>query len=238
VRCAGGADKSPSFRQRPPVFEEYAVQGGLSAHTAALAGLDLFAAGSPAVRAQIARERVVVLSRSRSPGREVHLQHCRDDGVSVVIRPSGGGAVVLGPGVVVATIIAPISATHLPEPHFRRFCSAAQRAFLTLGVRDPSIRGVSDICVGDRKIAGSSLRIWGGLVLYQIAILVDLDLALLERYLPHPSREPTYRAQRPHREFVCNLRTLGLPATPKEICAAIAEELAFEASFPAADKVG
>ena len=58
-----------------------------TAQALALAGVDLLSAAPPVIRVGEAREIVVVLSRSRDPGREVFLERCAEDSVPVVVRP-------------------------------------------------------------------------------------------------------------------------------------------------------
>ncbi len=196
-----------------------------SRHALALAGWPLADAQPPAVEVLEAAEVVVVVSRSRDPEREVNLERCRSDGVSVVQRPSGGGAVVLAPGVVVASALHAASGSLFPEPHFARFCAAVAAALGSCGVAAVARRGVSDLCLNDRKIAGTSLRLWRSRVLFQASVLVDVDAALLERYLAMPSRPPEYRAGRSHRAFVVTLREAGFPATRGAVAAALRREL-------------
>jgi lipoate-protein ligase A len=188
----------------------------------AMAGVDLVSTPAPIVRVEEAREVMVVLSRSRDPGREVFLDRCREDGVAVVVRPSGGGAVVLAPGVVAASVVAPAEAhARFPEPYFRRFCGASAAALAACGATGVTIRGVSDLALGERKVAGSSLRLWQGWVLFQLSVLVDVDVSLLERYLRAPSREPRYRRGRCHRDFVITLRAAGFGVGCAEVVEAL-----------------
>ncbi len=179
------------------------------------------------VRVEEAREIVVVLSRSRDPEREVFLDRCRADGVAVVVRPSGGGAVVLAPGVVAASVVVVADPrVRFPEPYFRSFCGAVGGALATCGVVGLEVRGTSDLTLGDRKVAGSSLRLWQGWVLFQVSVLVDADVGMLERYLRAPSREPAYRQGRPHREFVITLRAAGFGVGCAEVVEALHGALA------------
>ena len=197
-----------------------------TAHALALAGTDLPDARPPIVRVEEAREVVVVLSRSRDPRCEVFLERCAADRVPVVVRPSGGGAVVLAPGIVAASVLRSAGGgDRFPEPHFRRLCGAAAEALVACGVAGVAMRGVSDLCIGERKVAGSSIRLAGGNVLFQISVLVAPDLGLLERYLRHPSREPDYRRGRPHREFVTSLREAGFSVAPSRVAAALRARL-------------
>lgn len=198
-----------------------------SSHALALAGVDLPAATSPVLRVLPAGEVVVVLPHSRNPKREVNLAACERDRVPVIVRPSGGGAVVLSPGVVTVSVLA---RTHLPgllpDPHFARMGGVVVAALQACGVTCVTQRGVSDLCVGELKVAGSALRLWGQRILYQLSVLVDSDLALIDRYLPMPSRQPDYRLDRPHLQFVTSLRRAGFSASVEAVAGALRDTFA------------
>jgi len=197
-----------------------------SAHARALAGLDLFAVAAPALRVLPAAERIVVVSRSRQPEREILLDRCAADRVPIIIRPSGGGAVVLASGALTVSVVAPtLGRSASPEREFRRFCTRLAEALGACGVRSVVTRGVSDLCIGDRKIAGTSLRLWRGLVLFQASVLVDMDLDLLEHYLPMPTRQPEYRRDRGHRAFVTSLREAGNAVSGEDLAPAFVRAL-------------
>lgn len=182
-----------------------------SSHAISLAGQDLVSQEPPILRVDQVREVVVVLPRSRDPEREVFLDRCRAERIPVVVRPSGGGAVVLAPGVVAASLlVAKPPGDTFPERHFRRYCGAVAAALTRAGAREVAVRGVSDLALGDRKVAGSALRLWRGRTLFQISLLVDPDVELFERYLAMPSRVPDYRNGRRHRDFVTTLHAAGL----------------------------
>lgn len=202
-----------------------------TAHARDLAGWGLFTAAVPAVQVLAACETVVVLSRSRLPAREVHLDRCAADRIPVLVRPSGGGAVVLAPGALTASVVTrALGAAARPEREFTRFGAGVAAALAACGVGGVQMRGVSDLCLGDRKIAGTALRLWRGLVLFQLSLLVDMDLDLLDRYLPMPSRQPDYRRGRGHRDFVTTLRAAGATASLPELGAAL--DLALRRELP------
>jgi len=127
--------------------------------------------------------------------------------------------------VVVASALHETAAGLFPEPHFARYCAAVAAALRRCGVGGVVRRGISDLCVGDRKIAGTSLRLWRSRVLFQVSVLVDADVGLIERYLTMPARVPDYRAGRSHRDFVVTLREAGFAATRGEVAEALRREL-------------
>ncbi len=182
----------------------------LSPHLHRITGQDLVQAAPPRLRVEPVRERAVVVSASRPLAQEVYLDRCERDGVPVVVRPSGGGAVLLAPGVVVASVLAPRQRHEaFPEAIFRRYVGAVGAALAACGAPPTAMRGVSDLCIDDRKVAGSSLRLWRDRFLFQVSLLHDPDLSLLERYLPLPTRMPAYRQRRPHSLFVTSLAASG-----------------------------
>jgi len=188
-------------------------------------GWDLLHASPPQVRALPVRCTAVVLPYSRDPEREVYLERCQEDGVPVVRRPSGGGAVVLAPGIVTLSALLPLDRTRSAERLFARCCAFVVEALASCGVQGLGVAGVSDVCLGERKVAGTSLRLAKDSALFQASVLVDCDTDLFERYLPYPSRAPDYRRGRPHREFVTTLRQAGYRLGCERLAAAL------EASF-------
>ncbi|HEB84320.1 MAG TPA: hypothetical protein ENI92_04885 [Bacteroidetes bacterium] len=74
------------------------------------------------------------------------------------------------------------------------------------GVPEVRRAGISDLAIGGRKLAGSAFYRRKNLAYYSASLLVDPDLALIERYLRHPPREPEYRRGRAHRDFLTTLR--------------------------------
>lgn len=161
------------------------------------------------VRAWMAAEPTVVLGSSSRVEDEVDMAACRDAGVRVIRRPSGGLTVVLGPGCVVWSVVThhvggppPIEALH--AAHLDPLC-AALRATGRPVIR----RGSSDLAIEgdgiDLKVAGNALRVRRHAVLYHGTLLDAFDLPLVGRLLRHPPREPTYRGGRSHEDFLANL---------------------------------
>lgn len=149
----------------------------------------------------------VILGAGSSAADEVDLAACRRDGVPVLRRHTGGGVVVIGPGCLAYSLVLP------HEGEEQRFHIRAttrvllERIAAALRERVPSIRveGVSDLAVGSRKVSGNAQRWLRNTLLHHGTILYDFPLDRISRYLKAPARQPAYRRERPHGEFVTNL---------------------------------
>jgi lipoate-protein ligase A len=177
-----------------------------------------------AVAAYPVRKTEVVLGRSTSL-EEVHADRCRADRVPVLRRAGGGGVVVLSPGMVVISVAGTSGIPFCLREHMNLVNRRVMAALEGLGVGDLSLRGISDIALGDRKLLGSYLYRRRDLVLYQGSLLVNPDLGLIDRYLKHPRTEPDYRRGRPHADFLTSLRRQGYTLTPGQVAAEILEVL-------------
>jgi lipoate-protein ligase A len=178
-----------------------------------------------------AEETLVVLGRSRKVDEDVELERCVQDGVPVLRRAGGGGTVVLSRGIVVVSLAARTTLPFHLREHMNAVNVLAVSALESLGVKNLSIRGISDIACGDRKLAGSSLYRTKDIVLYQGSLLVRPDFALFDRYLRHPSKEPDYRQGRAHRDFLTSLEAEGYPFPPETVVETLRRALAGGSPF-------
>ncbi|MBD3316936.1 MAG: hypothetical protein GF344_14200 [Chitinivibrionales bacterium] len=169
----------------------------------------------------------VVHGPACNPEVEIRLKQCKRDGVRVVPRRGGGGTVVLSPGTVVIVVVGCRGKGEDVHALFSRIHApiiATLNALLPTAVEE---RGLSDLAVDGRKILGSSLYLSRkpALFFYQASLMVNNDLALLDRYLEHPPREPDYRCGRSHRLFCTTLEELGVKCGAKEIAERLAREI-------------
>ena len=67
------------------------------------------------------------------------------------------------------------------------------------------MEGHTDLAVNGLKCSGNAQRRGKQWLLFHGTFLLDLDLGIIERVLPVPSRQPSYRNDRSHREFLVNL---------------------------------
>jgi lipoate-protein ligase A len=151
-----------------------------------------------------ATQPMVVLGSSNQPERECNLSNCRADEIPVLKRYGGGGTVLLYPGVVVLSLGLWVRLLYHNGAYFQLLNGAlidALAAAFPLCARLQQ-RGLSDIADGERKIAGTSMFRSRHYLLYQVSLLVDADLAPIERYIAHPSSEPEYRSNKTHRDFL------------------------------------
>ena len=168
--------------------------------------------GAPGVRVFAPAAVRVVIGRAQDPARELHLAAIRADRVPVHRRITGGGAVVLAPGMVVVALRLPGDVRD-PARHFARVNAALVPALAGLGVA-ARCRGHGDLAVladgQERKVLGASLRQDARAAYYLASLLVDDQVALMRRYLAAPSRQPDYRGGREHGEFCTHLGRWGV----------------------------
>jgi len=148
----------------------------------------------------------VVLGKSISLNPDINIEACQEEGVALLRRKGGGGAVVLSPGVWVITACYANSRKDINVPWVleRIALTIAEGLEQVTDVRI-SLNGMGDLCIGDKKILGSSLYCGRGAVLYQGSLMVNNDLNYIFRLLNHPSKEPEYRRGRRHEDFVTTL---------------------------------
>ena len=173
------------------------------------------------------KDTFVVLGSSNKKETETHIEACKARGIKVEKRYGGGGTVVLYPGCVVVSIGVWVKDAFLNKKYF---CGLNKAVIKTLFSQWQSLeglcqRGISDIAVGDKKVAGTSLFRSRNYLLYQASLLMDLDLPLINTCLSHPSREPEYRKNRSHGDFLVGLRDIEPAVTSKDVIARLQKGL-------------
>jgi lipoate-protein ligase A len=172
-------------------------------------------------------EPVVVAGRSSRISKEINEPECERKRISILRRSSGGAAIVGGPGCLMYAVV--ISHKKRPEllditrAHrfvMNRIADAIRPTVAHLGA--VQVAGTSDLVFDDgrtapRKFSGNSLRVKRSHFLYHGTLLYDFDLSLISSCLLHPPRQPEYRQQREHAEFIVNL-----PIERKKLVAALA----------------
>ena len=164
-----------------------------------------------------ARSPALIIGTGQVAGLEVDLQTAAAEGVPVVRRHSGGGAVLIGPGVLNFSACYAYSA--LPGSGtirgalaavLRPVCELLAKWKLTV-----LTEGLSDLALQrdgiKRKIGGNSQARKRLSVLVHGTLLADPEWPLVARLLPYPSAAPEYRLGRGHRDFLTSLRENAAP---------------------------
>jgi lipoate-protein ligase A len=154
----------------------------------------------------------VVLGRSSSYTDEVAVDTCRELGVPILRRVSGGATIVTGPGCLMYAVVLDLR----KRPELMDLTKAHRyvlgKMVEALGPIEPTttIAGTSDlafICAGAlRKFSGNSVRRVRNRLLYHGTLLYNFDLPIIGKLLRTAPRQPEYRTSRDHDAFVTNIQ--------------------------------
>jgi lipoate---protein ligase len=160
----------------------------------------------------------VILGMSRTPEGDVYNEACKDDNVSLMKRISGGGTVLLAPGMFVWELIIPTKTQLLNQKIWFNVLSGwLLNNLSSAGVENAEVKGTSDITIDNRKICGASLYIGKNKILYHGTLLLDIDPHLFDKYLKFPDIVPDYRQGRIHSEFVTTLKQQNINVEREEL---------------------
>jgi lipoate-protein ligase A len=156
----------------------------------------------------------VVLGYGNKVATETRRGACEQLGVPILRRCSGGGTVLQGPGVLNYSLVLAIDKwEHLSSiTGANQFIMQRNADALGSMLGQPvAVQGHTDLAIAQRKFSGNAQRRKHSHLLFHGAILLNLDLALLDAVLTMPSLQPDYRRGRTHGKF---LTQLGLPPEP------------------------
>lgn len=150
----------------------------------------------------------VVVGYTNKIEQEVYVERCQELNVPIYRRSSGGGTIVQGPGCLNYTLILKIPHTG-PLKHLSTtnawILQHHQKALTPLLGQEVKIQGTSDLAINDLKFSGNAQKRKRHFFLYHGTFLLHFDIALAEKILPLPSREPDYRKSRSHEKFLKNI---------------------------------
>ena len=161
----------------------------------------------------------VVLGHANSIHAEVNFSACQEDRVTVLRRMSGGGTVLQGPGCFNYSLF--LNATHrfrTVKEGFRYVLERHKKIVQGLTGLEVALEGISDLAIEARKFSGNAQYRKSRAVMIHGTFLLDFDLPLIARYLQLPSKQPTYRQNRSHVEFL-----MELPVRSAELCERLQE---------------
>jgi len=231
------ASKQGRFRACPPksrmkLFDLTfpTPQENLACDEALLDACDKFE-GPEMLRFWEPQKHFVVVGYSNRVRSEVKFAMCRELGIPIFRRCTGGGTVLQGPGCLNYSLILRIESNPALQTvtGTNRFVMernrAATKAILARSNRRKealssdfqlptpnlqlSVQGHTDLAIDGRKFSGNAQRRRRGALLFHGTFLLNFDLDLVSRLLTMPSKEPAYRQGRSHAEF---LMSLSVPA--------------------------
>jgi lipoate---protein ligase len=152
-------------------------------------------------------QHAVVLGAGGQIALDVNEPACSADGIPIMRRASGGGTVLLGRGCLLFSLVLRYERAaelrHINASYryiLDRMATALHPVASTI-----EHAGISDLAIGRRKCSGNAQQRKRDYLLHHGTLLYDFDLPLISRYLRSPPRQPPYRAQRDHADFVVNL---------------------------------
>jgi lipoate-protein ligase A len=149
----------------------------------------------------------VVLGHSNRLRTEVNSPACVAAGIPFLRRVSGGGTVLQGPGCLNYSLLldSQIHDVRNIDAGFRYVLERHRQLFSELACEEVHIAGTSDLTVAARKFSGNAQYRKSRYVLVHGTFLLGLDLSVIDGCLRLPAKQPDYRKNRPHLDFVTNL---------------------------------
>src|SRR5438093_4660534 len=159
----------------------------------------------------------VVVGYGNKVATEVNVPFCQRNEIPVLRRCTGGGTVLQGPGCLNYSLILRADGSG-PLQSIRGtndFILKRHQSVLAELLHAPVERqGQTDLAIGGLKFCGNAQRRRKHFLLFHGSFLLRLDIAQVEKTLRLPSRQPEYRRNRSHGDFLMNLPVPG--ATVKE----------------------
>jgi len=171
----------------------------------------------------------VLVGRHQAISQELNLPACREAGVGIGRRITGGGALYLDEGQFGWELVfhkSTLGGASLGDLA-REICEAAADGLSTLGIA-ARYRPRNDIEVDGRKISGTGGFFDGDTIFYQGTILVAMDGAKMAGLLNIPAAKLAKHGQKDAAKRIVTLTELfdGAPPAPGDVKAALLEGFA------------
>lgn len=164
--------------------------------------------GDEVLRFWESRTYFVVVGYANKAAAEVNLAACEASNIAVLRRCTGGGTVLQGPGCLNYSLILKMERNSVIRgiSTTNRFILKRHREALgSLLGKKVEMKGQTDLAIDGLKFSGNAQRRRKNFLLFHGTFLLDFDLTLLQKVLPMPSKQPDYRHNRTHAEFLTNL---------------------------------
>lgn len=150
----------------------------------------------------------LILGRSNNLLTSVNMAQLKNSPVKVYQRPSGGEAVLISPNTLIISVKQRKN-DHPPHRYFSIINNIIIDRLESIGIKNLSQKGISDIAIGNKKILGSSIYSSVDTIFYHAVLNVSESVSNIAKYLKHPRKEPDYRKGKNHEDFVTSLEQEG-----------------------------
>ncbi len=178
--------------------------------------------------------RTALIGRHQALSREIKLEHCRANGIGIVRRITGGGALYFDEGQLGWELVFHRGSLGIATlgDLAREICEAAAAGMSRLGV-NAKYRPRNDIEVDGRKISGTGGFFDGDTLFYQGTVLVDMNPADMLAALNVPEAKLAKRALDSAAQRVVTFKELlgaapAIGAIQEALLAGFAERLGIE----------
>ncbi len=144
-----------------------------------------------------------VVGKNQNTLEEINQSYVEEQGIQVVRRMSGGGAVYHDLGNLLFTFI--VDGGELSRMDLHAFCYLVARALGKLGV-EAVVGGRNDITIDGKKFSGNSQYIKGGRILHHGTLMFDSNLAVLSQCLRVSADKIQSKGVKSVRSRVTNIR--------------------------------
>lgn len=158
-------------------------------------------------------DRAVIIGKYQNTAAEINEGYVREQGIKVVRRLSGGGAVYHDMGNLNYTFIT--DAPEVERINMKLFCEPVVETLKEFGVA-AEINGRNDITVDGKKFSGNSQYIKNGRVMHHGTVMLDSDLDVIERVLSTDAEKVSSKGIKSVRSRVTNIMEHAVPGTDLE----------------------
>lgn len=155
----------------------------------------------------------VIFGRNQDMEAEVNVQYCRERGIRMYRRKSGGGCVYSDRG---NLMLSYITGERDVNVAFREYLERLASALRSFGL-DAVTTAHNDVLVDGRKVSGNACYATAGGCIVHGTLLVDCDFREMERAITPSPEKLESKGIKSVRQRVANLRELGCELSTDEM---------------------